>query len=261
MDDVRALMSCGRRMDRTAAVARVALERRDPPAACARYLEALDKAVQSELPLFTTEAYERSYRSASANGQWLAISLITAAEREGDGATRLWSLAACSDDEEERELLKRHAVDESRHALAYLALLDLTFPGAVSPEFRAEMDQLSPHFAMGQEPRVIEGSPYARTPSIDDFIQMNIAEIRTTFHHLMQRPALAHHCPPDNVARATRLLDSVLEDELDHIAYSAVLVEKRAERGEGGDLQAHVHRRLCDFNRLTSSEVGQLIFD
>ena len=40
--------------------------------------------------------------------------------------------------DDDQQLLKRHAVDESRHSLAYLALFDLTFPGAVSSQFRVD---------------------------------------------------------------------------------------------------------------------------
>src|SRR4051812_7430147 len=103
--DVRALLtSCGPKGDRVGMVARAALAQRDPQAACPVYLEALERAVQADPPLFTPEAYERPYREAPATGQWLPISLMPAAEREGDGPPRLWSLAACSDDPEEREL-------------------------------------------------------------------------------------------------------------------------------------------------------------
>src|SRR5439155_10089979 len=110
------------------------------------------------------------------------------------------------------------AVDESRHALAYLALLDLAFPGAVTPSFRSELNQLSPSFSMRQQFFAVDGSPYARTPSVDDFVQMNIAEIRMTIHHLLQRPALAMHCPRMNVPRITKILDALLRDELRHVA-------------------------------------------
>ena len=257
--DVRDLLSAELTTDVVAVVARVALAQRDPPTACPKYLAALDRAFQEEPPLFATKAYVNTYHAASANGQWLAISLMTAAEREGDGAKRLWSLAACADDPQEHQLLKRHACDESSHSLAYLALLDLTFPGAVAPSFRPELNQLSPHYSMGQEVSAVEGSPYARKPSVDDYIQMNIAEIRTTIHHLMQRPVLAAHCPPDNLRRATKVLDSILRDELNHIAYSAVLVESKADSVD--DVQSLFCKRVRDFNRITSEELGQLIFD
>jgi hypothetical protein len=258
---IQELMVAEPTVDRISAVARVALELRDPPADCPKYLAAFEKAIEEEPPIFATKAYADTYRSASTNGQWLAISLMTAAEREGDGATRLWSLAAHTTDEVEHKLLKRHACDESSHALAYLRLLDITFPGAVDPTFRAEMNQLSPHYSMDQTVKAVDGSPYAKIPSIDDFIQMNIAEIRTTIHHFMQRQALALHCSPEALRRAVKVLDSVLDDELSHISYSAVLVEQKADDLEPDQFQELFSKRVRDFNRLTSQELGQLIFE
>ena len=225
------------------------------------YLSALNKAVSEELPPFATDSYCDIYRGAAADGNWLAVSLMTNAEREGDGATRLWSLAACSDNRREQQLLKRHAVDESRHALHYLALLDLCFPDTVAPSFRAELDQLSPGYSMDQALVAVPGSPYARTPSIDDFAQMNIAEIRTTLHHVMQRLAIAQHCPADNLAKATAILDSLLGDELYHVSYTALLIERRSRDAERDRLPAIFCKRLRDFNRITSEELERRNFD
>ncbi|XXX81453.1 hypothetical protein WMF30_22100 [Sorangium sp. So ce134] len=258
---VQALLRAEPSVDRVAAVARVALSQLDPPVECPRYLSALDEAIEAEPPPFGTEAYQAIYRAASASAQWLAISLMTNAEREGDGAKRLWSLAACSVDPEEQQLIKRHAVDESRHAMAYLSLLDLTFPDALDAAFRLELNKLSPGYTMGQELVAVEGSPYARKPSVDDFIQMNIAENRTTIHHIMQRLALAEHCPPANLPRATKILNSLLRDELNHVAYTAVLVERKASAAAPGAVHALFKKRLRDFNRITDEELGQAVFD
>lgn len=242
-------------------VARAALSQRIPAVECGRYLAALSRAVSEYPPPFGTEAYAELYRDASEDGQWLAISLMTNAEREGDGATRLWSLAACSDDPEERELLKRHAVDESGHAIAYLALLDHCFPGAVTPEFREELSELSPRFSLQQPLSAKEGSPYARTPSIDDFMQMNVAEIRTAIHHTMQRPALEKHCPLANVPRITKTLDSILRDELNHVGYTAELIERKADDLEPEVFESLFSKRVHDFNLITREELGKLLFD
>jgi hypothetical protein len=249
-----AFLSTASSTDRVAQVARLALARRRPRAECPRYLAALETAVWAELPPCATALYADIYRAAAVSGQWLAMSLMTNAEREGDGARRLWSLAACADDAQERHLLKRHACDESSHALAYLALLDLSFPGAVAPGFRAELNALSPHYAMGQEPTPVAGSPYARRPAVDDYMQMNIAEIRTTIHHLMQRKALAAHCPSKNVAAVTKILDLLWRDALRHVADTAVLIERKTAGHNRRDSAAQFAKRLRDFNRSTSEE-------
>jgi hypothetical protein len=259
--DVCDLLNAAPVTDRVSTTARVALSQRNPLVDYPVYFAALDYSLKQEPPPFGTQGYSDVYQEASAFGQWLAVSLITNAEREGDGATRLWSLAAFSIDEEERELLKRHAVDESRHALAYLKLLDLSFPEAVSPSFRSDLNQLSPHYSVTQKPSAVPGSPYARTPSIDDYMQMNIAEIRTTLHHLMQRAAIEQHCPAENWQSALRILNSLLMDELNHVAYTAVLIEKKAGEMQPDKFRTQFSKRLRDFNQITESELGQLIFE
>lgn len=237
------------------AVARVALTERAPEEPCRAYLEAVEGAVAAEPPPFGTDAYRDLYRHASANPTWLVLSLARNAQREGQGATDLWSLAACAPDGDEQQLLKRHAVDESRHAKVYLALLDLAFPDTVEPSFRAQMDAFSPDYALAQQPRPVPGSLYAKAPTVDDFVQMNIAEIRTTIHHLMQRAAIEQHCPAANLPRVTKLLGSLLRDELGHVAYTAVLIERKAAAlGPGGAARLY-RRRLRDFNRITDDEM------
>jgi hypothetical protein len=187
----------------------------------------------------------------------MAVSLITNAEREGDGAKRLWSLSACSDEPDVRALLKQHAVDESRHALLYLRLLDIAFSENIAPPFRSVLNQLSPHYSPKQEPVAVAGSPYAKQPSIDDFVQMNIAEIRTAIHHIMQRPALSQHCPAGTQPRLQGIQNALLRDELKHISYTAVLIERIAARLSAEQLAELFRRRFRNFNRITLDELGE----
>ena len=42
--------------------------------------------------------------------------------------------------------VKRHAIDESRHAKAYVAMLDFTFPEIADNDFRAQLASLSPGY-------------------------------------------------------------------------------------------------------------------
>jgi hypothetical protein len=206
------------------------------------------------------DEYGAVYREASTDGQWLAISLVANSQREGDGATRLWSLAASATDDDVRNLLKRHAVDESHHSLEYLRLLDLVFPDSVSATFRAELGRLSPHYALAQPVVAVDGSPYAHLPGLDDFVQMNIAEIRTTIHHTLQREAVALHCPAANRLRADRILDSLLRDEVQHVAYTADLIERAAPSTGPERLSRLFCTRVCDFNAITTRELASATF-
>jgi hypothetical protein len=248
-------------IDLITSIAAVALGRYGPATGAPRYLAGLDEALRCEPPPFGTREYGQIYRSLSAEPRWMGISLITNAEREGDGSRRLWSLAACSLDQRHRRLLKRHACDESRHALIYLALLNLAFPGAVSREFGIELRQLSPGFTLRMPLFPVPGSPYAKVPTIDDFLQMNIAEIRTAIHHTLQRPALAEHAPSWSLEKITKLHDSLLADELRHIAYTAALVDELGRDADPDRLAGLFRKRLRDFNTITNEELGGNVFD
>jgi hypothetical protein len=259
--DVDALLSTEISSGRVALAARVALAQCSPDAECPIYLDALDQALEDEPPPFDTSRYAEIYEEAAAAPRWMAISVIQNAEREGDGSRRLWSLAACSDDAHVQQQLKRHSVDESRHSLLYLALLDLTFPGAARPAFREELNKLSPRFSLKQELAPVPGSPYAKNATIDDFLQMNIAELRTTIHHIMHRPALSRHCPPDHQKKITSIQDSLLGDELKHVSYTALLIENIARELPKERVTALFRKRFRDFNRITLSDLGEGVFD
>ncbi|ABE54455.1 hypothetical protein Sden_1169 [Shewanella denitrificans OS217] len=239
-------------------VARLSLSHNDSPDNYPKYMEAIEYALERLKPEFDKKSYGDAFREASEDAQWFATSLVTNSEREGDGATRLWSMAACCDEEEEKELVKRHAVDESRHSTMYLKMLDYTFPDAIEPEFRQELeDKLSPHYALTQDLYVVEDSEYARKPSVDDYIQMNIAEIRTAMHHMLQRKALERFCPEENFERVSTLSRSLLRDELIHVGYTAKLIEEKADEG----LNELFFERLNDFNEITKQELAQKVFD
>src|SRR2546422_631913 len=62
------------------------------------YGQALISACKKSPPPFGTRAYGEIYRDAAADPYWLAVSLMTNAEREGEGAGHLWDLAACTAD-------------------------------------------------------------------------------------------------------------------------------------------------------------------
>src|SRR5215218_7455378 len=90
--DVDTLLSTEATNGRVALAARVALAQCAPDTPCPRYFSALEDALENEPPPFDTATYADIYADASTSWQWLAISLMTNAEREGDGAKRLWSL-------------------------------------------------------------------------------------------------------------------------------------------------------------------------
>ncbi len=225
------------------------------------YHEALITACRKAPPPFGTRSYGEIYRDAAMNPWWMATSLMTNAEREGEGARHLWDLAACTPDARVAAQIQEHAIDESRHARAYIAMLDLAFPGAVDDEFHAQLATLSPGYTRLSLLQPHEGSPYANPITVDDLIQMNIAEIRTRVHHLLQRPMLLAHCAPERRRRLARVLDALLLDETRHIAYTAALIEEFACSGEAELVKRLMQERLSDFNAITNEDLGRNVFE
>jgi hypothetical protein len=225
------------------------------------YGAALDEACNRFPPSFGHKSYGEIYRSFAVNPEWMAISLISSAEREGDGASRLWSLAACTPDSKLSELVKQHAIDESRHSRWYVAMLNLVFPDAADETIQVFANGLSPGYTATMPLNAIDGSPFSHPVTLDDLVQMNIAEIRTRVHHLLQRPALLAHCPMSERGRVTEILNRLLHDETRHVLYTAELIEQFALEGEEDAVRTLISERLHDFNEVTDHELKNAVFE
>ncbi|HLL46749.1 MAG TPA: hypothetical protein VK399_08560, partial [Longimicrobiaceae bacterium] len=134
-----------------------------------------------------------------------------------------------------------------------LSLLDLAFPEVVDAGFRAQLESLSPGYTMEQEPTApadADGSP----PTLDDYILINLRQLRHASLQVLLRPGLQECCPPDNVPRLTEIMDSMLQDELAHVADTAAVIECRSRGEPLHAFTEHFHQRLRGFIDLTSEE-------
>lgn len=218
------------------------------------YRRALVAACDESPPPFGRKEYGDLYRESAADPQWLALSLAANAQGEGDGAEHLWDLAASTPDPDVARQIQQHAIDEARHSRAYVTLLDLVF--TVDEALRARLHKLSPGYTTATPLAAKPGSPYAHSATVDDFVQMNIAEIRTRILHLLQRPFLLSYCQPDRRGKVRRILDSLLRDETRHIAYTACLIERAAQESGVDQVVDLMKERVRDFNQLTDDEVA-----
>lgn len=225
------------------------------------YYRALKNACEEFPPPFGEKYYGDIYRGVAGYAEWLASSLIVNAAGEGDGSTRLWELASFTPDKYISDQVKQHSIDEARHARWYLVILDLTFPGATNKKFRSQLETLSPGYTLTSPPATDTTSPFAHAITIDDLIQMNIAEIRTCVHHLFQRPILLVHCSPSRHKKLIRLLDSLLSDEIKHISYTARLIEDLSAEDCGISVDELMKERLNDFNEITRNDLDNKVFE
>jgi hypothetical protein len=223
------------------------------------YAASLLDACEVYPPPFGMAWYGEKYRQVACEPKWLANSLIENAAKEGEGARGLWRLASSISVREIAEQVRLHAIDESRHARLYIAMLDITFSGVIAQNFRSRLYGLSPNYKAKDQ---LKDLPKATEASVlDELIQMNIGEIRTRINQLLLRPVILAHCPSHQRNRLMRILDSLLFDETKHIEYTAHLIEQAMNRGLADFVFQTMRNRLAEFNQITLNEVGELSFD
>jgi hypothetical protein len=222
------------------------------------YDRALADACSACPPPFGRKEYGNLYRRSALDPDWVALSLLTAAQSEGEGARHLWDMAACTQDGEVARQIQQHSIEEARHSLGYVTLLGLIFPKDADEELRTRLRRLSPGYTENSPLVPTEGSPYAYPATVDELIQMNIAEIRTRIYHLLQRPILlGQYCKAKQRHRVRRILDWLLVDETQHIAYTARLIERAAQSSGSEQVMELMRERVKDFNEITEEEVAR----
>ncbi|MCX4241591.1 hypothetical protein [Paraliomyxa miuraensis] len=218
-----------------------------------QYAACLRDAFAAAPPPFERPWYGKKFFRLAKNKQWLAESLVGNSNKEGIGSRSLWRLAGCAADERIADLVRLHAIDESRHALLYVSLLDMTF--AITPEIKSRLQEHSPRFGKKDRPeRAVETQSEWRT--LDELIQMNIGEIRTRVNQTLFRPALLGYAVEEHHEPVGKVMDRLLADETAHIAYTARLLEEAMSAGKGAFVRDTMKKRLSQFNDITHNEVG-----
>jgi hypothetical protein len=240
--------------NRIYATALRALCKYDLTVECADYLKALRAALWDEPQSFGTDVYADHYRAAASDGQWLAVSLISKAEDAGNRSRSAWSLAATSVDPVEHRVLKRYAVNTSRHVHLNLKLLDLVFPDMIPADFRADLETICPQYTIGECPKDTARTDNPRPPTIDDFLQMNIAGLRLAVRAEMERQSVIAQCSTESKHTASSALESLFLEAYLHNANTAMLIARRARLVGRIDLRSVFCAALRQFNINTCEE-------
>lgn len=217
------------------------------------YGRALRAACSASPPPFGASWYGERYRYYASDPSWFANSLVANAGKEGEGSSDLWSLSSRVKDEKVADLVRRHAVDESRHARFYISLLKLTFPELNEEVKTNQLLSLSPGYTARDHPERVHPSPEEQV--FDELIQMNIGELRTLIHQMLMGPVIVLHSPPNYRRRMQALMDGLGRDERIHVGYTAKLIDAAAKKNPGL-IYTLMERRVRDFNEFTLSEIG-----
>lgn len=218
----------------------------------------LRSAFSHDPPPYSQAWYGDTFRNLSANPYWLIQCLISNAAKEASGARELWQLAAAVQDKEVRDLLKKHAVDESGHSVLYIALVEVIFPEAVDLDQRKDLLGVSPRFKMGNA--LPDADPCTTEFIIDQIVQINLGEFRTRLHQLLMEPVLRSICAIERVKKLDAILNTLAQEEREHLRYTTELLDGWCRNGYSSYIGDLVRRRSSYFNELTNIEVGEQRF-
>ena len=216
-----------------------------------RYWSAFVGACHEADPPFGLSWYGELFRKYAKDLSWLSNLLILNAQKEADGSRQLWAFAGRIADEDCREKVRQHAIDESRHADFYISILGLIFGDSYSAAELQKLHNISPGFKGSDQVEIVP--PSAHNAVMDEIIQMNIGEVRTLINQLLMRPVLTVLCPDRNRERYEKLADALCADEGRHIAYTAELIETH---DDDKFVKSKFVKRLQDFTQITLQEVG-----
>jgi hypothetical protein len=223
------------------------------------YESCLRSACELAPPICGMTWYGQKYRQMVRDDRWFAKSLIANGLKEGEGAMSLWKLAGYTCEHDIAEDIRQHAIDEARHAQLYITMLQLVFPDAIDVDSRLILDSMLPKYSLKHYPE--KQSPISEELLFDQLIQMNLGEIRTRINQLLLRPVILAYCPPENRDRLTLIIDSIINDEVKHIRYTARLINRAMTKGFSDFICKTMYTRLAEFNEITISEVGDSRFE
>jgi hypothetical protein len=223
------------------------------------YTAFLREACEAHPPPHGMAWYGNMYRQLARKTEWFANSLIINADKEGFGARQLWKFSVRMENTRLAEAVRRHSMDESKHARIFVGTLDLLFPSALEAGFRAQLRELSP----GYNPRTHPPTNLAPASELlperrvmDDLIQGNFTEVRALILQLLLRPMFQAYAAPEKRARLLHISDGLIRDEARHIEYSAQFIEQYAAQGNREWVRATMLDRMKSVNDVSLAEVS-----
>ncbi|PGU19085.1 hypothetical protein [Bacillus thuringiensis] len=225
------------------------------------YTDSLINAFEKSDPVFIRKNYsEFFWHCASTVPGWLPRVVLANSTAESEGSSKLlslWKTVNYNTEVEERVLY--HAKDESRHSRIFLRLVQLAFPHSIDSSEIKKLDEKLTDIRNKKHEKVDYKIPEELL--IDHLVQMNIGEIRTRLHMQLLAPVIHAFAPTENKLRVRRILEGLVLDEVNHIGYTAKLMESWAASGKvHRELIFNLYqRRLEDFNLVTIQETESAI--
>jgi hypothetical protein len=211
------------------------------------YRRVLRRTCEREAPPYGERGFGVELRRLARDPGWFAGLLFSNAELEGDSARQLWNYAAAVEETFAAEM-RKHAADEARHSKLFGRLLLRLFPNFDTDAQRRELAALSPALS-GRAP---VGGQWKPDELLNSVILVNLYEVKALILGKLLAPLLVAYAEPEDRDHIERVTGVLLNDEVEHIRYTARFIERSSrENGEGieaafVDFQRELNRMSCE---------------
>lgn len=227
------------------------------------FYSALFKRAVSEVPpVFLTREYESFFWECAASiPNWLPRVVAACAVTEGRGAHSLlevWSRVHGHQMAEDG--LLSHAKDEAAHARLFLKLARLAFEDNYAV---GNLDDVESSLQPIRKTDIVKSDRDAVSDRmlVDYMMQLNIVEIRTRKNLLMMAPMYYQLTPKENRSQVERILQSLEQDEMSHISYTARVIESSASQKNVDRLGCVYMCRMQNYNDHTIEHCDATKYD
>lgn len=229
------------------------------PQSYPHYATLLDHAFTVASPPYSQEWFGRRYFELARDTEWFANSLVANSALEGYGSTQIWAFSNRMHGDIDVDAVRRHSMDESRHATMFVSIFNLVFPGAdIGDAARRRMDEQQPRYSahrLPPGPRLPEAERMSDADTLDELVGIHLTEIRALVLQLLLAPVLQVYAPAEARSRLKRLSAVLVRDEARHIDYTAAIFDQLAHEGRMDELIDRFEVRTRDFNDLTMVEL------
>ena len=219
-----------------------------------KYFSILEDITSGSPPSFATQNFGKQYRAGAINKPWFASLLLNDADMEGYSALQLWHYSDRTSDTELKSGLQRHAKDEARHAGMFGALLINIFPAMDTQEVRDRLRGLRPRL-LENKSSPAENSYFSMDSLVNTAVLINLHEIKALVLEKLLHPLALAHSSDRARSRSDAILTALTNDEVEHIRYSAVFLERMLDEGYASFIPDAMSEFLDAVNEVTSEEV------
>jgi len=223
-------------------------------AMCDSYGQALRSAFLASPPIYATTGFADHYRKRARDRSWFASLLVSDCDLEGYSAGQLARYASEVGDERFACGLIAHAADEARHSRIFASLLVGVFPQLEDTALREKLAGMAPRLkSRGYGSTVGFGA--VDEGLLSSAILINLHEVKALVLEHLLRPLALAHAPEANRGKIGRQLQVLIEDEVQHIRYSAEYIRHAAASGWDAAITEMMAEYQALMNEVTEQEI------